>query len=79
MARPPRYQYAAAVYHVMARGDGGKRNFSGREDRESFLALAGAGLREPSCSHKPACKTMQKEAAGLKILKKYGKTFKSKD
>lgn len=37
MARPPRFQYAGAVYHVMARGDGGKRIFIGKEDHESFL------------------------------------------
>jgi putative transposase len=37
MARPPRFEYAGAVYHVMARGDGGKRIFIGREDHESFL------------------------------------------
>ena len=27
MARPLRFQYPGAVYHVMARGDGGKRVF----------------------------------------------------
>lgn len=37
MARPPRFQYPGAVYHVMARGDGGKRIFIGKEDHESFL------------------------------------------
>jgi putative transposase len=37
MARPPRFEYPGAVYHVMARGDGGKRIFIGREDHESFL------------------------------------------
>jgi putative transposase len=37
MARPPRFQYPGAVYHVMARGDGGKRIFAGKEDHESFL------------------------------------------
>ena len=37
MARQPRFQYAGAVYHVMARGDGGKMVFNGREDHESFL------------------------------------------
>ena len=37
MARPPRFQYPGAVYHVMARGDGGKRIFVGKEDHESFL------------------------------------------
>ena len=37
MARPPRFQYAGAVYHVMARGDGGKSIFLEKEDHESFL------------------------------------------
>jgi hypothetical protein len=27
MARPLRFQYSGAVYHVMARGDGGKVKF----------------------------------------------------
>ena len=37
MARPPRFQYPGAVYHVMARGDGGKQIFTEKEDHESFL------------------------------------------
>jgi putative transposase len=37
MARPPRFQYPGAVYHVMARGDGGKGIFVRKEDHESFL------------------------------------------
>jgi putative transposase len=37
MARQPRFQYAGAVYHVMARGDGGKQLFIQKEDHESFL------------------------------------------
>jgi putative transposase len=37
MARPPRFEYPGAVYHVMARGDGGKALFTGKEDCESFL------------------------------------------
>jgi REP element-mobilizing transposase RayT len=37
MARPHRFEYPGAVYHVMARGDGGKRIFIGQEDHESFL------------------------------------------
>lgn len=37
MARQPRFQYAGAVYHVMARGDGGKQIFIQKEDHESFL------------------------------------------
>lgn len=37
MARQPRFEYPGAVYHVMARGDGGKRIFVGKDDHESFL------------------------------------------
>jgi REP element-mobilizing transposase RayT len=37
MARPLRFQYPGAVYHVMARGDGGKFIFEGREDCRLFL------------------------------------------
>ena len=39
MARQPRFQYPGAVYHVMARGDGGKPLFIGKEDHESFVCL----------------------------------------
>jgi len=37
MARQPRFKYPGAVYHVMARGDGGKPLFLQKEDHESFL------------------------------------------
>ena len=37
MARQPRFQYAGALYHVIARGDGGKQIFIRKEDDESFL------------------------------------------
>jgi len=37
MARQLRFQYPGAVYHVMARGDGGKPLFIGKEDHESFV------------------------------------------
>jgi len=37
MARPHRFEYPGAVYHVMTRGDGGKEIFIGQEDHESFL------------------------------------------
>ncbi len=37
MAREPRFQYAGAVYHVMARGDGGKQLLLTRVDQGSFL------------------------------------------
>ncbi len=36
MARQLRFQYPGAVYHVMARGDGGKQLFLGKEGHESF-------------------------------------------
>jgi hypothetical protein len=32
MARRLRFQYPGAVYHVMARGDGGKQLILGKED-----------------------------------------------
>ena len=37
MARPLRFQYPGAVYHVMARGDGGKVVFQTDDDRLVFL------------------------------------------
>ncbi len=37
MARPLRFQYPGAVYHVMARGDGGKTVFDTDDDRLVFL------------------------------------------
>jgi putative transposase len=37
MARQPRFEYPEAVYHVMARGDGGKTIFEGLDDHESFI------------------------------------------
>ena len=36
MARQLRFQYPGAVDHGMARGDGGKQLFLGKEDHESF-------------------------------------------
>ena len=44
MARPLRYEAAGAVYHVMARGDGGKTVFE--DDRDRFAWL---GLMERAC------------------------------
>ena len=32
MARPLRFEYPGAVYHIMARGDGGKSLFIDEED-----------------------------------------------
>ncbi|RYG97057.1 MAG: transposase, partial [Alphaproteobacteria bacterium] len=37
MARPLRFVYPGAVYHIMARGDGGKAIFIDREERLLFL------------------------------------------
>ena len=37
MARPLRFEYAGATYHVMARGDGGKRIFLDDEDAKGFF------------------------------------------
>ena len=37
MARLLRFGYAGAVYHIMARGDGGKRLFIDEEDHLQFL------------------------------------------
>jgi hypothetical protein len=39
MARPPRIEYPGAVYHVMARGDGGMNIFDTDEDRYALLDL----------------------------------------
>lgn len=39
MARPLRYEAAGAVYHVMARGDGGKPVFEDDKDRYAWVDL----------------------------------------
>jgi len=39
MARPLRYEAAGALYHVMARGDGGKAVFEDDRDRFAWLEL----------------------------------------
>ena len=41
MARPLRYEAAGAVYHVMVRGDGGKKVFEGDKDCYGWLDLMG--------------------------------------
>ena len=41
MARPIRFQYPGAIYHVMARGDGGKAVFETDDDRKSFVFRLG--------------------------------------
>ncbi len=37
MTRPLRFQYPGAIYHLMARGDGGKMVLEDDEDRKGFL------------------------------------------
>src|ERR1035437_5634245 len=41
MARQPRFEYPGAVYHVMARGNGGDAVFVNDDDRRSFLFRLG--------------------------------------
>ena len=41
MARPLRFEYPGAVYHVMARGDGGKAVFEEDRDRRDFIDRLG--------------------------------------
>jgi hypothetical protein len=41
MARALRFQYPGAIYHVMARGDGGKVVFENKDDCEIFLHRLG--------------------------------------
>ena len=41
MARPLRFQYPGAIYHVMARGDGGKNVFESDDDRKAFVFRLG--------------------------------------
>ena len=41
MARPSRFQYSGAIYHVMARGDGGRNVFETDDDRKAFLFRLG--------------------------------------
>jgi putative transposase len=41
MARPIRFQYPGAIYHVMARGDGGKEVFETDDDRKAFVFRLG--------------------------------------
>jgi len=37
MEKPLRFQYPGAIYHVMARGDGGKKVFESDDDHLVFL------------------------------------------
>ncbi len=45
MARPLKFEYAGAVYHVMARCDGGKAIFIGKDGRLLFLHWLGEVCR----------------------------------
>ncbi len=44
MARPLRFQYPGACYHIMARGDGGKIIFEEDDDRKVFITRLGVDL-----------------------------------
>jgi putative transposase len=46
MARQPRIEYAGAVYHVMARGNAGRRIFLSRKDYSSFLETLGEACQK---------------------------------
>jgi len=91
MARPLRFEYPGAIYHVMARGDGGKQIFLGREDCESFLhwlervcrshgwrAHAWVLMGNPAAMSQ-LVNRMRKTPDGIKAIKKHEKIFKSKD
>ena len=41
MPRTLRHEYPGAVYHVMARGDGGKPIFESDDDQKAFLYRLG--------------------------------------
>ena len=41
MVRQPQFEYPGAVYHVMARGNGGDDVFVAEDDRKSFLFRLG--------------------------------------
>jgi hypothetical protein len=55
MPRALRHEYPGAVYHVMARGDGGKAIFEGDDDRNiwgqvsHFNMLSGKLLKMLKC------------------------------
>jgi putative transposase len=44
MARQPRFQYPGALYHVMARGNGGDAVFVTDDDRKAFLHRLVTGM-----------------------------------
>lgn len=49
MARQPRFEYPGAVYHVMARGNGGDAVFVTDDDRKSFLFRLGQVCASHGC------------------------------
>jgi len=48
MARPLRFEYPGAIFHVMARGDGGKVIFMEKEDHLLFGKLTEYEWSSPS-------------------------------
>jgi len=55
MARPLRYEAAGAVYHVMARVDGGKIVFEDDRDRFAWLELMERACERFGLRHTPGC------------------------
>ncbi|HEY1090335.1 MAG TPA: transposase [Burkholderiaceae bacterium] len=45
MARPPRIEFAGAVYHVSSRGDGGMAVFADDTDREALLSVINQAMQ----------------------------------
>jgi hypothetical protein len=79
----PRFEYSCAVYHVMARGGGGKPIFVGKDDHESFLYWLERVAERLAMGH-PASMSqhvnrMRKEPKADRQLKKHEQTLKSKD
>ena len=59
MARALRFQYPGAIYHVMARGDGGKTVFENKADCEVFLHRLGEACG--SCGWRVHVEALRKE------------------
>ena len=65
MPRTLRHQYPGAVYHIMARGDGGKVIFEDDEDAKAFLFRLGEvcqshGWRVHACLNRVRCRISTK-------------------
>jgi len=72
MARPLRFEYAGALYHVMARGDGGKAIFIAKADHLLFLHRLSEVCRSHSGKALAAHGEREAErlvATGLRVLK----------